>query len=355
MEKKIARRSFLKALAACSAGLGLAACGSGSSSAAESVSVSAAGGSASASYTLMYGHAQTETHPYQEAFKAWAAAVEERTGGDMVVDIYPSNTLGSEEDIINSFKDSDTNWGYNTDFARLGTYVSELALFNVPYFVENMEDLNAVKELDCVQEWLAELETTCDVKVLSLNLVQGYRNVVCGKEVRSPADLSGVILRSPNTDIWRAAISSLGCSVQGMGRGDIYNNLTNKVIDGFEDVYPCIISESYYEIDSCKVISETQHILLLNPTVVDAGWFSTLPEDYQQILMEECDKASAACSEKMIGSYAEECKQKCIEEGMEVLPPEEIDLDAFRAAAQTAYEELNLTDAYRQVMSALGR
>ena len=105
----------------------------------------------------------------------------EKTNGGLVIDLYPSNTLGSEEDIINSFKDSDTNWGYNTDFARLGTYVHELAMFNLPYFVETMDDINAVKELDMVKEWINKLETENDIKVVSLNLVQGYRNVVAGQ------------------------------------------------------------------------------------------------------------------------------------------------------------------------------
>ena len=83
-----------------------------------------------------YLHCAWHGHPYQACFQEWADAVAKKTNGGLVIDLYPSNTLGSEEDIINSFKDSDTNWGYNTDFARLGTYVPELAMFNLPYFVE---------------------------------------------------------------------------------------------------------------------------------------------------------------------------------------------------------------------------
>lgn len=307
------------------------------------------------SYTLMFGHAQTETHPYHACIQEWADAVKEKTNGGLTIEVYPSNTLGAEEDIINSFKDSDTNWGYNTDFARLGTYVPELAMFNLPYFVETMDDINAVKELDVVKEWIQQLEEENDVKVVSLNMVQGYRNVVTGKPVIVPEDLNGLTLRCPNTEIWRAAVSSLGCSVQGMGRGDIYNNLVNKVIDGYEDVYPCVVSESYYEIDNVDIISETHSILLLNPNVVDAGWFNSLPEEYQKVLMEECDNACTACSEKMLGEFTEQAKQKCIEEGMTVIDHSEIDVDAFREAAKASYEQLGLTETYKEVMAALGK
>ena len=309
--------------------------------------------SAADSYTLMFGHAQTETHPYQACFLDWAEKASEASDGRITIDVYASNTLGKEEDIINSFTSSDTNWGYNTDFARLGTYVPELALFNLPYFVETLDDINKVKALPQVQEWIAQLEAEQDVKVVSLNLVQGYRNVVVGKEVKSPDDLKGLTLRCPNTEIWRAAVSSLGCAVQGMGRGDIYNNLVNKVIDGYEDVYPCVVSESYYEIDGVKVITETQHILLLNPVVVDAGWFNTLPEDLQQILCDTCDEACTACSEQMLGEYTEQCKQKCIEEGMTVIEAENVNKDVWREATKAAYAQLGLSDLYEQIKAEL--
>ena len=307
------------------------------------------------SYTLMFGHAQTETHPYQECFQQWADAVAEKTNGGLTIDLYASNTLGSEEDIINSFKDSDTNWGYNTDFARLGTYVPELAMFNLPYFVETMDDIQAVKDLDMVKEWISKLESENDIKVVSLNLVQGYRNVVAGKPVTKPEDLKGLTLRCPNTEIWRAAVSSLGCSVQGMGRGDIYNNLVNKVIDGYEDVYPCVVSESYYEIKNVNVISETHNILLLNPVVVDAGWFNSLPAEYQTALIETCDQACSDCSDKMLGEFTENAKLICFVEGMTVIDNSEIDIDAFREAAKASYEQLGLTDTYREIMEALGK
>ncbi len=304
-------------------------------------------------YTLMYGFVQGETHPYYTAFKEWADAVESDTEGGLKIELYTAGTLGAEEDIINSFKTSDTNWGYSTDFARLGTYVDELALFNLPYFVTSMEEIKKAESLDCVKEWIKELEEEYDVKIVSLNLVQGYRNVVTGKEVRTPEDLAGLTLRCPNTEIWRAAISSLGCAVQGMGRSDIYNNLVNKVIDGYEDVYSCITSESYYEIENVSVVSETRHVLLLNPTVVDAGWFYSLPEEYQTALCEDADEIFEKASEEILNTYEEQEKQKCIESGMTVIPPEEIDIDAFKEAGQKAYEDLGLMEVYNQVKAEM--
>ena len=44
-------------------------------------------------YTLMFGHAQTETHPYQACFQEWADAVAEKTNGGLVIDLIPAIPL----------------------------------------------------------------------------------------------------------------------------------------------------------------------------------------------------------------------------------------------------------------------
>ena len=65
---------------------------------------------------------------------------------------------------------------------------------------------------------------------------------------------------------------------------------------------PVLISESYYEIKNVNTISETHNILLLNPVVVDAGWFNSLPEEYQTILMEPAMRQAAPARKRCLVS-----------------------------------------------------
>lgn len=59
----------------------------------------------------------------------WADAVSERTNGELTIDVYANAQLGAEEDVIEQMR-MGANIGHNTDFARLGNYVPEVAVFN---------------------------------------------------------------------------------------------------------------------------------------------------------------------------------------------------------------------------------
>ena len=57
----------------------------------------------------------------------------------------------------------------------------------------------------------------------------------------------------------------------------------------------------------------------------------------------------------MLGEYTDEARQKCIDEGMIVIDNSEIDVDAFREAAKSSYEQLGLSETYDQIQKELGK
>jgi TRAP-type C4-dicarboxylate transport system substrate-binding protein len=135
-----------------------------------------------------------------------------------------------------------------------------------------------------------------------------------------------------------------------MNFGDIYPGLQQRAVDGAELVYPNITAANLHEVLSHG--SETGHILLVNFQVVSSQWFNGLPEDYQTALVEECRAAGQETSE-VIRQASEKAKAQLIEQGMTIV--EDVDLEAFRAAGEAAYEALDLVEAKDQVHSEIGR
>ncbi|MBC7336780.1 MAG: C4-dicarboxylate ABC transporter, partial [Clostridia bacterium] len=70
-------------------------------------------------YTLKFNHVLAPTEPYHEGFLKWAKAVEEKTKGDLKIEVYHSAQLGVEEDILEQIR-AGANIGQNTDSARMG-------------------------------------------------------------------------------------------------------------------------------------------------------------------------------------------------------------------------------------------
>jgi TRAP-type C4-dicarboxylate transport system substrate-binding protein len=130
----------------------------------------------------------------------------------------------------------------------------------------------------------------------------------------------------------------------------MYPGLQQRAIDGVELVYNNIPGGKFYEV--LKFANETKHIMLINFEVVSAKWFNSLPKDYQQILIEECDKAGEATSRKIFELEAQ-VEKDLRGRGMTIV--KDVDLKAFRQAGEKAYEALKIQDAKRQVHKEIGK
>ena len=297
-------------------------------------------------YTLKFNHVLGPKEPYHDGFLKWAKAVEERTKGGLKIDVFHSAQLGREEDIIEQIRQG-ANIGQNTDSARMGNYVPGIAVMNGPYFAETLEDVAKLRKSPTVIKWQEELASKFGLKVLSFSWVQGYRHFFTNKPVKTPDDLKGLRIRTPPAPIWQESIRALGATPVAMAFGEMYPGLQQKAIDGVELVYNNIPGGRFYEV--LKYANETKHIMLINFEVVSAKWFDSLPKEYQDILVEECDKAGEATSREIFRLEAE-VEQQLKGRGMTIV--KDVDLAAFRKAGDKAFEVLE--DHRRQERRAQG-
>jgi tripartite ATP-independent transporter DctP family solute receptor len=304
---------------------------------------------AQAKHSLKFNHVLGPKEPYHEGFLEWAKAVEVRTKGGLKIDVFHSAQLGKEEDILEQIRQG-ANIGQNTDSARMGNYVPGIAVMNGPYFAETLEDVAKLRKAPTVVKWNNELASKFGFKVVSFNWVQGYRHFFTNKPVRRPEDLKGLRIRTPPAPIWQESIRSLGATPVAMAFTEMYPGLQQKAIDGVELVYNNIPGGKFYEV--LKFANETKHIMLINFEVVSAKWFDGLPKDYQQILVEECDKAGEATSRRIFKLEAE-VEQQLKGRGMTIV--KDVDLAAFRKAGEKAYEALKIQDAKAAVHKEIGK
>jgi len=296
---------------------------------------------------LKFNHVLSPNEPYHQGFLNWAERVKERTNGGLEIQVFHSAQLGVEEDIIEQIRQG-VNVGQNTDSARLGNYVPGIAVMNGPYFVNSIEDVVKLSQLPTVQKWEQELATEYGIKVLSFNWVQGFRHFMTNKPIRSPEDLKGLRIRTPPAPIWQESVKALGAVPTAMNFGDIYTGLQQKAVDGAELVYANIFGASLFEV--LKYVSETKHFLLINFEVVSSKWFDSLPEEYQKILVEECDRAGLETSYGMEEGIPD-FRKRAEEKGMTII--QDIDIEAFKEAGKAAYEVLGLSAIREQIIQEL--
>jgi TRAP-type transport system periplasmic protein len=295
-------------------------------------------------------HSPREVFPHK-GLTAWAKAVDERTKGAVKITVFHSAQLGVEEDIIEQIRQG-ANVGQNTDAARLGNYVPEIAVLNGPYFAETVEDVIKLRSSPTIKKAVEDLASKSGIRVVSFNWLQGYRHFFTNKPIKSPADLAGLRIRTPPAPIWQESVRALGATPIALPFGEQYPALQQKAIDGVELVYNNIPAGRFYEV--LKYVSPTRHILLMNFEVISEKWFKTLPEEFQKILLEEADKAGEAASNENLETslkVVDDLKSK----GMIIVPESEIDMAAFRKAGDKAYEALKLTAVKEAVLKEIGK
>jgi TRAP-type C4-dicarboxylate transport system substrate-binding protein len=302
-------------------------------------------------YQLRFGHTLTEQDLFHKGYLVWAEKVLAATNGGLSIDVFANSQLGIEEDVLEQIRQG-SSIGWQTDFARAGSYIREMGVLNCPYFLETVEDVKKCLASPTINGWCNKLASDFGLRPVSYTFIQGYRQVFSNKEAVNPAQMKSMSIRTANAASWVESVRSLGCTPVALNYGDIYTGIQTKVVDGCELPYNAALNLKIQEV--CKVIIETQHIFQLQLAVVSEQWFKALPADYQKIMVDEMVKEGFIISEELRAAH-ETSKQIMIRAGMKLIPYASLDIAAFKKNSQQAYDALHLAEAKRAVYADIGK
>jgi TRAP-type C4-dicarboxylate transport system substrate-binding protein len=302
-------------------------------------------------YTLRFGHALTDQDIYNVYIQKWADAVFTATNGDLRIEVYPNSQLGSEEDVLEQIRQG-SNTGWQTDFARLGSYVKELSVVNAPFFVNNLDEAFKLRESGTIKNLNKELADKFGIAHISFDWVQGDRHVFTNVIVKSPNEMRSLRIRTAPAPIWVESVKALGCAAVSLPYGEIYTGIQTKVVDGCELPYNAASNLKLAEVT--KYVIETGHIFQLNAMVVSQAWLDKLPQEYKTILIEECNKAGRDASNALAAQTAASRKLMA-DNGITVIGKDQLDMSAFIANSAQAYNTLGLSAVRAAVYRDIGK
>ncbi|MEW6623025.1 MAG: TRAP transporter substrate-binding protein DctP [Bacillota bacterium] len=299
-------------------------------------------------YTLRISTVIGEGDPLYDGYVKFAAEVEKRTNGGMQVTVYPNAVLGQDEDVMEQAL-LGVDVAFNTDAGRLAVRVPDIGIILAPYLFDNTDEAQKVVTSDLFKKWQEELENKHGLTLLSLNNYVGGRHFITKKPIAKPEDLNGLKIRTPGAPVWQESIRAMGGTPVAMPWVETYSALQQGVVDGAEAQHPASYGLRLHEIG--KHITKTGHILLMNGLVVGTKWFKELPEEYQQILVEEAIKAGEYTTQKVLATERE-FEEKMTAEGATI---HEIDVEPFKQSVDAAYEKLGFVELRNEIYKILGK
>lgn len=288
--------------------------------------------SAVAGQTLRLAHTAAVSHAHHQAAQLFAKNVEERTQGEIQVEVYPSGELGDQPALAEQVTMGALDMAV-VSLGNMAMYSKKLNAMTAPFLFENYDE--AHRAIDgYVMGWMNEGLADYDCVGLSM-FDYGFRQTTTqGVAIHSADDLKGLKIRVPPSTGLLAAFDALGANTQRIAYSELYTSLKQGVVVGEENPVFTILADSLYETQD--QLAMTNHyfdcqVLLINKTV-----FESLSEDEQKILQEEAVKAQNLTRELIANGEAEVVKELQAK-GMNVTYP---DRQSFIDKMGPAYEKV---------------
>lgn len=281
---------------------------------------------------------QTAQDPLVIAMEAAAERITERSNGEIVVTVYPSSQLGSDNDVLEQIRNGAAIAAL-VDAGRLAPFKKELGILSAPYLVDDYTQYKGITGSPIYQEWVEDLASSSGIRLLNYNWFQGTREMFTKEPVTKPEDLEGVRVRTIDAPGWIATVNALGATAVGLPWSEVYSALQLGAIDGAEAQLTGAFGIKLHEVT--KNLAFTDHVQLLTGLATSESWFKGLTEEQQTIINEELLKAGDEASDATVAKL-ESVLADMKAAGVTV---NEINVDDFKSRVGGVYEELGLVEA----------
>jgi len=281
---------------------------------------------------LKFAHFAAETHPGHIAAQQFAEKVKERTDGEVTVQLFPANQLGSPPEQLEQTKLGVIDMNLPTQGA-LDKYEKAFATVMTPFAFRDYAHAHEVLD-GPFMEWAGPKLEEQGLVLLS-NWEYGFRNATNSvRPIEKPSDLEGLKFRTPPELQIVAALEAAGAATTQIAFPELPAALNQGVVDGQENPIGVIYHYKLYEMQDHLAL--TRHVYNSMVHVVNKSKFDQMTPEQQAIVREE-SKAAGDLMRKLVQEQEDKELAAIEEAGVNVTRP---DLDAFKAKMDPAYKRV---------------
>ncbi len=276
--------------------------------------------------TIKFAHWYAEEHPQHQAMLKFKELVEERSGGSLVVEIYPNSQLGSEDVFIDSVQAGTVEMGSCGTMSS--KFLPKIAAAETPFLFSGWEAANSVFTGELGAELVAELPEVAGIRAVAIT-VNGFRQFSSKKDMSSLADFQGQRIRVPNVAHFIQMVESMGGTPIAMALSELFTALEQKTVDGQENPYATIYANSFYEVQD--YVLQSNHMFSPALWIVNEEFYQGLTEE-QKEAFDSSIKEAADYNWEIAEAADTDAKQKIADAGVTIIEPD----DAFIADLQNS-------------------
>lgn len=299
---------------------------------------------------IKLAHGLDVSHPVHLGMEYMAERVAEKSGGQLVVEIYPSQQLGTERQCLELLQIGSLGMT-KVSGAVLENFAPAIKVLSLPYIFRSDEHAYQVFDGPIGRELLLEPEQFY-LRGLCFYDAGSRSFYTKDRPVRKPEDLQGLKIRVQESITAINLVRSLGGSPTPISWGELYTALQQGIVDGAENNPPSFYTSRHYEV--CKYYSLNEHTAVPDILIVSTTVWNSLNEQEQQWLQEAADE-SVVFQRRVWKEASEKALEEVQKAGVEVIYP---DKEPFAEKVQPMLETYKEDERMRSLIErieAVGR
>jgi tripartite ATP-independent transporter DctP family solute receptor len=271
-----------------------------------------------AEFNYKYANNLPIAHPMNVRAQEAADKIREETGGRVNIQIFPSNQLGSDTDMLSQLRSGAIEF-FTLSPLILSTLVPNASISGMGFAFPNYDavwpamdgELGAYVRDQISQHGLYAMEKIWD---------NGFRQTTSSVgPIETPADFEGFKIRVPVSPLWTSMFTAFGAAPASINFAEVYTALQTGIVDGQENPLAIISTAKLYEVQD--YVSMTNHMW-------DGFWFlanqqawERLPEDLRGIVERNLNEA-AMLERQDVAQLNATLQDELVAQGMQFNNPE---------------------------------
>lgn len=302
---------------------------------------------------VVAGHTGNARTTYQVGMEKFKEEVEKNTNGRFRVEIYPQ-TLGGDQELMQSLQIGTADFG-EVNTSVLASIVPELGIFDLPFIFTSRDQAYAVFDGE-IGDYFRQLVLDSGSGLVPVAYWEnGFRNFTNNvRPIHNPDDMLALKMRSMQSNIHLEAFRLWGADPTPMSLSESITAMQQGVIDGQDNNIDTITANSMWEYQ--KYFSESWHFYGNKMLLFSNQFWSSLSDEDKEIFTNAAYAARDAEREECMNRYDQQL-ETLRSNGMEIVPHDEIDTEAFMVRVEPIYESYTAQygDEYVNAIREIGK
>ena len=243
----------------------------------------------SAEFKLKYANNLPAIHPMNIRAKEAADAIRKETNGRVDIQIFPSNQLGSDTDMLSQVRSGAIDF-FTISGLILSTLVPMASVNGIGFAFNDYQQVWPAMDGDLGAFIRSHIEKA-NLHPFEKIWDNGFRQITSSsRPIAAPADLKGFKIRVPVSPLWTSLFKAFDAAPASINFSEVYSALQTKIVEGEENPLAVIQTAKLYEVQ--KYCSLTNHMW-------DGFWFlasgktwARLPKDLQAVVAKHINAAA---------------------------------------------------------------